>query len=84
MFEPYEHHCIFEFQNLRALNDAMNNAEFNAYIKVPNIIINYICIHLANCCCLSTHPYRLLKLFGSRFIDQIIGCTKGAILKGYS
>ena len=34
LFEPYEHHCIFEVQNLQALDDAMNNTEFNSYIKV--------------------------------------------------
>ena len=34
LFEPYENHCIFEFQNLQSLDDAMNNADFNTYIKV--------------------------------------------------
>ena len=38
LFEPYENHCIFEQQNLQALNNAMNNADFNAYIKVVNTI----------------------------------------------
>lgn len=43
LFEPYEHHCIFELQNLQALDDAMNNADFNAYIKVTPMIL-FICI----------------------------------------
>ena len=34
LFEPYENHCIFELQNLQALDGAMNNADFKAYIKV--------------------------------------------------
>lgn len=38
LFEPYENHCIFEQQNLQALNGAMNDTEFNAYLKVINAI----------------------------------------------
>ena len=34
MFEVYERHCIFERQNLQALDEAMNNVDFKTYIKV--------------------------------------------------
>ena len=37
MFEVYERHCIFERQNLQALNEAMNNADFKTYIKVSSL-----------------------------------------------
>ncbi|XP_065890032.1 pleckstrin homology domain-containing family G member 5-like isoform X2 [Dysidea avara] len=33
MFEVYERHCIFERQNLQALDEAMNNVDFKTYIK---------------------------------------------------
>ena len=48
LFEPYENHCIFEFQNLQALDDAMNNTEFNAYIKVIIAIAICISIYITN------------------------------------
>lgn len=33
-FEVYEQHCIFEAENLRALNEAVKKQDFKAYLEV--------------------------------------------------
>ena len=37
-FEIYEQHCIFEAENLRALNEAVKKQDFKAYLGVREVM----------------------------------------------